>query len=180
MNGPTRVSFVVAVLSILALSAVPAEAARCGPCEVVQERCSANCFGLDRGEIGGCLMACDNEAAVCSCDEAVTLRSEDFVARFGSPEMAGLGVTELAAACHSTTACGTAYPSCASWSGYYDCGDPFCGSVRGCGECEGEFPPLCPGPGMKQRRERYRVCFNNLGQSCTEYQLTLVNLSCEC
>ena len=176
MNGSMRVLFVVAVLSVLALSAAPAQAARCGPCEVVQERCTVNCLGRDKAEIGACLMACDNEAATCSCDEAVTLRSEDFVARTGS-----LGVvTDFAAACHSTTPCGTAYPSCASWSGYYDCDDPFCGSVRGCGECEGDFPRFCPGPGMKQRGERYRVCFNNLGQSCTEYQLTLINLGCGC
>jgi hypothetical protein len=179
MNGPMRVSFVAAVLLILALSGAPAWAARCGPCEVAQERCSANCFGLGKAEIGGCLRTCDNAAATCSCDEAVTLSSEDFVARFGSSAVTKLGspfVTELAEACHSTTVCGTAYPSCASWSGYADCGDIFCGSVRGCGDCE-EF--ICPGPGLKQYRERFRVCFNALGQSCTEYQRTVINLSCE-
>jgi hypothetical protein len=183
MRRTACLPLLVATLSILALSAAPASAARCGPCEVVQERCSANCFGLDRAEIGGCLMACDNEAATCSCDEAVTLSSEDFVARFGFPEATKLSspfVTELAAACHSTTPCGTAFPSCASWSGYSDCDDAFCGSVRGCGECEEEFPRFCPGPGMKQWRERFRVCFNALGQSCTEYQRTLISLGCGC
>jgi hypothetical protein len=168
-----RLSFTVAVL-ILVFSVAPAQAERCRPCEVVHERCSGNCFGLDKGEVGGCLMACDNAATTCSCDEAVTLSSEDFVARFGSSV-----AIDFAAACHSTTACGPAYPSCASWSGYSDCDDPFCGSVNGCGEECGEFGP-CFGPGMKQRRERFRVCFNAQGQSCTEYQRTLLSLGCGC
>jgi hypothetical protein len=174
MNGPLRVSFVVAILSILAFSAGSAQAARCSPCRVVHQRCSANCFGLDKAEIGGCLVACDNEAATCSCDEAVTLSSEDFVARFGPP-----GMTELTAACHSTTPCGSAYPSCASWSNYTACDDPYCVHfLHGCGDCGPEDP--CLGPGLQQRIERFRVCFNAQGQSCTQYQLSFVTQQCGC
>jgi hypothetical protein len=174
MNGPTRVSFVVAVLPILAFFAASAQAARCRPCEVTHERCSANCFGRDEAEIGGCLVACYNEAATCSCDEAVTLSSEDFVARFGSP-----AVTGLAEACHSTTPCGTAYPSCASWTPYDDCGDPRCVfAVQGCGACGLEDP--CIGKGLRQSIERYRVCFNAMGESCTEYQRSDYILGCGC
>lgn len=182
MSVSTRVSFILAALLVLVLSApaVQAQPAKCRPCETVYERCSANCFGGEKGEIGSCLRGCDNQAATCSCDEAVTLSSEEFVAKFGSSAGSPGPVTDFAAACHSTTTCGTAYPSCASWSGYSDCDDPFCSSVRGCGENCDEFDPLCLGPGMKQRRERFRVCFNALGQSCTEYQRTQVNLGCEC
>ena len=33
---------------------------------------------------------------------------------------------------------------------------------------------------MKQRRERFRVCFNAIGQSCTEWQRTMITLGCGC
>ncbi|HET9226984.1 MAG TPA: hypothetical protein VFR31_09975 [Thermoanaerobaculia bacterium] len=167
--------FLAALFLLLICSALtPARAADCAPCNVAHERCSVNCFGREgKGQIGACLIGCDNAAAVCSCDEVVTLRSEDVVARSGDLR----SLTAFSAACHSTTPCGAAYPSCASWSGYANCGDPFCGFARGCGECE-DFP--CPGPAMKQQRERFRVCFNEIGQSCTEYQSTLITLGCDC
>jgi hypothetical protein len=181
MNGPMRVSFVVAVLSILVLSAAPAHAARCAPCEAVHERCSAKCFGLDKAKIGGCLVDCGNEAATCSCDEAVTLSSEEFVARFGAPARLGSPVmTEFSEACHSTPACGTDYGSCASWSNYTMCGDSYCAYfVLGCGECGGREDP-CEGPALRQWIERYRVCFNAQGEPCTEYQVSNVDVGCGC
>lgn len=87
-------------------------------------------------------------------------------------------VVEKADACHSTTPCGSAYPSCASWSGYSDCGDPLCGIYRWCGGCGDPFG--CWDEATRQRRERFRVCFNEFGQSCTEWQNTLVLVACGC
>jgi hypothetical protein len=169
MKEPSRSAFVLCVLTVLILFAPGSASAGKGGCvacsDVAQERCTTNCFGLPgKAERASCL---------CSCDENVTLRSEDLVARM--PWL----VDSLTAACHSTTPCGSAYPSCASWSGYSNCDDPFCGFANHCGEECPEFGP-CPGPAMRQRQERYRVCFNAQGQSCTEYQLTLLNLGCGC
>ena len=173
MNNPMRLPMIATVLSILALSALalPAEAASCGPCIAAQERCSVHCFGRSsRSELGACLIACDNAATACSCDEKVNLRSEDAM------EWTGQSLTELSAACNPTTPCGTEYGSCASWSGYSNCGDPFCGGARGCGECD-DFRCYI-GPALKQNLERYRVCFNAFGQSCTEWQRTVITLGC--
>jgi hypothetical protein len=36
------------------------------------------------------------------------------------------------------------------------------------------------GAGQVQNAERYRVCFNAQGQSCTEYQLTNISIGCGC
>jgi hypothetical protein len=174
MNGPLRASFVVAVLSILAFSAAPAQAAKCAPCEAAHERCAVSCFGGAEAEIGKCLISCSNKAAMCSCDEEVTLSSEDFVAKLGSPV-----VTGAKAACHSTVPCGSEYGSCAGWSTWASCGDPRCARhVAGCGPCGPEDP--CIGTGWEYKLERYRVCLNPQGQSCTQYQLTFVHGECDC
>jgi hypothetical protein len=144
----------------------------CGACALAAEGCYGKCFDLDdKSGMRTCLSKCDNVAATCTCDEAVTLRSEDLVP-FAWPN-----VTK--AACHPITSCQPAYPSCASWSGYSDCDDPFCGFAPQCGDDCPEFGP-CPGPAMKQRRERFRVCFNEFGQSCTEWSRTMINLGCGC
>lgn len=76
-----------------------------------------------------------------------------------------------AGACHSTTHCAPEFAACASWSTYSDCEDPFC-----------NFAPYCSveGVGIKQRRERFRVCFNESAQPCTEWQLTAFAVSCGC
>jgi hypothetical protein len=157
------------VLAVAALgAAAPAAAASCGGCGVILEHCNANCQGLKaKDEVVTCLMACDNAAAACSCDEPVTLRSEDVVAM----GLAAGGQGWLTEACHSTTPCGPAYGSCAGWSAYYDCGDPYCGTYKWCEDppfCEA--PDICFGPATRTDRERYRVCFNASGQPCTEYQ----------
>jgi hypothetical protein len=176
MGKSFRVPFAITAVSILALFALvaPARAANCRACGLAaQDRCAANCFGLeDKGERVACLITCDNAAATCSCDEEVTLRSEDVVAK--SPWLLA-----MTAACHSTTTCGSAYPSCASWSGYSDCNDPYCASGPHCAEgCEPGLP--CLGPAMRQWQERFRVCFNAAGQPCTEYQRTIIVLNCGC
>lgn len=184
MSVSTRLSFITALLLlVLSAAAVQAQAATCRPCALAQERCSVNCLGREGKAIGSCLIGCDNAAALCSCDEPATLNSEDFVARFGPQSGAQAGpkvVTDFSVACHSTTPCGTAYGSCASWSTYSDCGDPFCGVAVGCGECNEWGQCETGGPGIKQRMERYRVCFDALGQSCTEYQRSTVTESCGC
>ncbi|MEA2563664.1 MAG: hypothetical protein QOH06_5168 [Acidobacteriota bacterium] len=122
-------------------------------------------------------------AGAVQAQEAATMNSEDFVARFGfqaSPTSGLKVVTAFAAACHSTTPCGSAYGACANWSSFSDCGDQFCGAALGCGECDEWGHCEAYGPALKQLRERYRVCFNQLGQSCTEYQLAASTGGCGC
>jgi hypothetical protein len=156
---------------------LPPQVASCGLCKAALERCSVKCFGADKAEIGACLRGCDNAAAACTaCDDQVSLRSEDVVARMPWMEK-GL---EKTAACHSTTPCDyNIYGSCAGWSGYSDCDDPFCGIGHGCGEDCPEIGP-CPGPAMKQRQERFRVCFDQFSNACTEYQRITLTLDCGC
>lgn len=150
-----------------------AQTTTCSACEATRKSCTIGCFGAeDKARMVACLMGCDNAAAACSCDEKVTLRSEDFLPR---PDLLGT----KALACHSTTPCGSQYSSCASWSASYDCGDPYCGIYRWCGDVCGDLG--CWGPALRQGREQYRVCFNSLGQSCTEYQSTGASVvSCGC
>lgn len=144
----------------------------CPACELAQKRCTVGCFGVgDKSTMAACLMGCDNAAATCSCEGKATLNSEDLIPR---PDLFG----EKALACHSTTPCGTEYASCATWSGFYDCGDPYCGFYRWCGDCDSDFG--CFGPALRQHREQYRVCFNSQGQSCTEYQGAITFLACGC
>jgi hypothetical protein len=150
------------------------QAASCGICALAYQRCNATCFSRgDKAGMGACLTQCDNVAATCSCDQqGVNLRSEDLV-QWDWP-----GVTK--AACHGSVSCQPNYPSCASWSGYSNCDDPFCGQAPHCGECTcDEFRCFCgPGPALKQKQERFRVCFDSLGNSCTEWQTLTIN-SCD-
>jgi hypothetical protein len=179
MSASSRLSFVFTSLMLLVLSAaaVQAQAAKCRPCQIAQKSCFVSCLGLhDDHKLRSCVIGCDNAAALCSCDEPPTLSSEDYVAR------SGLQVESVlkTAACHSTTACGPEYGSCAAWSSYSDCGDPFCGVALGCGECDEWGRCEAGGPAMRQARERYRVCFNAQSQPCTEYQRAWITLSCGC
>ena len=176
MSVSSRMSFVLTALLLLVLSAAAAEAkAPCRRCEIAQEQCSVNCLGREKGAIGSCLVRCDNAAALCSCDEPATLSAEDYV------ERSGLNlVTEFSTTCHSTTPCGSGYGACTLWSSYTDCEDAFCGPALGCGECDEWGHCTAGGPGMKQKMERYRVCFNEFNQSCTEYQRATVTLQCGC
>jgi hypothetical protein len=155
---------------------VPPQAKGCGLCASAHQHCSATCFSFGEKEgLGACLTACDNAAATCTCDQTVSLRSEDLVS-WEWPSM-------TKAACHAIVSCQPNYPSCAGWSSYSNCGDPFCGVALGCGECVcDEFGCQCEagGPAMKQFRERFRVCFNQAGNSCTEWQRASVTLGCGC
>lgn len=74
------------------------------------------------------------------------------------------------------------FSSCGSWSAFTTCSASCTGRI--CKVCEpggGGEPPYCEFGGYQrlQEQNRYRVCFNNRGQSCTEYEL-LSYLDCEC
>lgn len=180
MSVSTRLSFVVTALLLLTLSAAEAQAqaGRCRPCEAAQERCSVNCLGRDdKDQIGACLIRCENAAALCSCDEPATLSAEEYVERFNPGLVVAAVIGE---GCNSTTPCGTEYGACTNWSAYAACGDPFCGPSTACKTCDEWGQCTAAGPAMKQFRERYRVCFNSLGQSCTEWQRTSTTGTCGC
>lgn len=150
----------------------PAGSAGCGVCVAAYQKCSNTCFSRgDKSGMGKCLTACDNAAATCTCDNVANLRSEDLVG-FDWP-------SQSKAACHGNVSCQPNYPSCASWSSYSNCEDPFCGVGAHCGECTCDIKCICgPGPALKQKEERFRVCFDQFGNSCTEWQ-TLTLSSCD-
>ncbi|HEX6198850.1 MAG TPA: hypothetical protein VF150_01195, partial [Thermoanaerobaculia bacterium] len=103
-----------------------------GACIVALDVCSSSCNDLDdRAQTVGCLSRCDKAASVCLGDEEPTLSSVEYLAHWSD----GL-VFEAAGACHSTTPCPPEYGSCASWSTFQDCGDPFCGISTLCKECD--------------------------------------------
>lgn len=94
------------------------------------------------------------------------------------------------------------YDSCANWSPWYSVGGSYCGLNSACGTrwvCEEDpwgcpngvaaeappakdgaelLPPCCgilyrePNPALMGAQERYRVCFNPAGASCTDYEQT--------
>lgn len=141
-------------------------------CALTQEQCTVDCLGRsERGAMVACLMGCDNAAALCARDEEPTLSSEWYVEQFGNVLAVKSG------ACHDTTPCPSEYGSCASWSDYSDCGDPFCGVYRFCGSCSETW---CFGEATRQHRERYRLCFTAEGASCTEWQRISVVVACGC
>ena len=148
-----------------------------GFCAVAYEACSANCAGLgDPESLSACSIECDNAAALCSLDEEPALSSEEYLAFSGHP-----AIYTKAGACHATTSCPAEYGSCAAWSGYSDCGDQFCGISTSCQQCDPSgWPCLAGGPAQKEYRERYRVCFNEQMEGCTEYQRVSLTLSCGC
>jgi hypothetical protein len=71
--------------------------------------------------------------------------------------------------CFGNTSCPPDY-SCADWGGYSPCGSLLC------------FPDSrsSTGFGWWQRIERYRVCFNQAAQSCTQYEQIRVRTGEEC
>lgn len=153
----------------------PPQAIGCQSCALTHQKCFASCFAdVDKVEMSACLTACNNTAAACTCDEAVTLRSEDLVAW-------GL-VSITKAACHGSVSCQPTYGSCAAWSSYFTCGDPYCANRPSCGACNCDEFGICHcgfGPARNVPSERYRVCFDSSGNSCTEWQsLTVYNCGC--
>jgi hypothetical protein len=142
-------------------------------CALTQEQCTVDCMGRkDRASMVSCLMGCDNSATLCARDAQPTLSSEWYAEQLGN--VIGL----KAGACHATTPCPPEYGSCAAWSGYSDCGDPWCGVYGHCGSGCGE--PLCFDDATRQSKERYRVCLNQQAQACTEYQRISTVVGCGC
>jgi len=186
MDRRTHVFALFGTLSLLALgtTAVRAQSAQIlapaaqpemsEACAMTQQQCTVNCLGHgERGAMLGCLMACDNAAATCARDVEPTLSSEWYL------EQSGYVLATKAAACHDTTPCPSEYGSCGSWSQpYTDCGDPWCGVYGHCGSGCGE--PLCFEEATRQFKERYRVCFNQQAQACTEYQRISTVVGCGC
>lgn len=112
-----------------------------------------------------------------TADEGPQISSQAWTAQEMSPggtPSAALDFASLSkAACHGTVTCPLQeYQTCTNFSAYYDCGAPYCGAARECGEqiCdEWGHCFFAPGPALRQRTERYRVCVNQYGQFCTEY-----------
>jgi hypothetical protein len=136
----------------------------CQSCALAFDKCFATCFAhLGKRTTGACLTACYKAAVTCTCDGAVTLRSEDLVEW-------GLVSLNKEEACHGPVSCQPNYPSCAGWSPLYACGEPSC--VQGSYTCLGCDEESCPEPPtvLAHHSERFRVCFDQFGNSCTEWQ----------
>ncbi|KFE70156.1 hypothetical protein [Hyalangium minutum] len=84
-----------------------------------------------------------------------------------------------AAACMAAKTCtNLGYNSCGSWSATYNCGSlSTCNTFdTACRDCQyspdiGAVECTYLG-GQNQGKNRYRVCFNSAGASCTEYEYT--------
>lgn len=179
MNRATLLPALLTTLVFLLLAGAPAPAQTAvfdQACVAALDLCSATCNDLGvRAKTQSCLTRCNKAAATCFGDEEVTLSSEEYLAHWGD-----VVAFSHSGACHDTTPCPQEYGSCASWSQFEDCGDPFCGISTLCPECDEWGQCTAGGPAMKQNRERYRVCFNQQMEGCTEYQRTVQTLSCGC
>jgi hypothetical protein len=142
--------------------AVP-QAKSCESCALAHQKCFATCFaGAGKRAASACLTACDKAAASCSCEGEATLRSEDLV-RWGV-----VGITKDG--CHPTSLCPSGYSSCAGWSADTVCGASYCQNESWCGDpwCDNGCDPD-GGPANYTPYERFRVCFDQFGNSCTEW-----------
>jgi len=135
----------------------------CESCTFAHQKCFATCFaGPSKRGLSACLTACDKAAASCSCDAEATLRSEDLV-KWGLVSMTKDG-------CHATSLCPASYSSCASWSADNPCAPSYCQTESYCGDpwCDNGCDPD-GGPASHQPYERYRVCFDQFANPCTEW-----------
>ncbi len=162
-------------------ASTPPQTMACQSCVLAHQQCFATCFaGTEKEQTGACLTACNNAAVTCTCNGAATLRSEDLV-------QLGLVSITKSATCNPVVSCQPDYPSCANWSGYSGCGEPWCDlepDCEDCSRCEGyeDDWPIClcdPGPAHHEIFERFRVCFNQFGHSCVEWQRT-IGYMCGC
>ncbi len=111
---------------------------------------------------------------------------EELLSRMPEPDE-GI-VQAFAEACQSSnvnSCINAGYQACTGWSAYYDCGTPTAclAAMPACRVC---YPRDVNGEvyceshsGYREPRNRYRVCLNPAGASCTEYQL-LYNVVCDC
>jgi hypothetical protein len=145
-----------------AVQAVP-QAKGCESCVLSHQKCFASCFADAGGEkVRTCLTACDKAADRCICDGAATLRSEDLV-KWGVVSLTKSG-------CHASVLCPSGYSSCASWSGPSNCDGSYCQDESWCGNpwCDTGCDPN-GGPANHTPYEQFRVCFDQFGNSCTEW-----------
>lgn len=177
-RAPLILALLTTLTFPLAVSAAPQDESGVldGACMAALDLCSVNCTALGDGvEALSCVTRCNQAAALCLGDEEPTLSSEEYLAHWGDAL-----VLKSSPTCNDTTPCPPEYGSCGSWSGFYDCGDPFCGISTLCKRCDEWGQCTAGGPAMKQNRERYRVCFNAQMQGCTEYQRGVQTLGCGC
>ena len=142
---------------------LPPQAAGHEPCAVTLQKCFVSCFANGgKRAMDACLTACDKAATRCTSDGAATLRSEDLV-RWGVVSMNKDG-------CHASQLCPSGYSSCASWSGPSNCGPSYCQDESWCGDpwCDNGCHPG-GGPANHTPYEQFRVCFDQFGNSCTEW-----------
>jgi hypothetical protein len=141
--------------------ALPSQAASCDSCALAYQKCFATCFTDSSKRVqAACLTACDKAAARCTCDGAAILRSEDLV-RWGLVSITKDG-------CHATSLCPSSFASCAGWSPTTACGPTYCQNETWCGAC-GDNGCDPSGPANYTPYEKYRVCFDPFGNSCTEW-----------
>lgn len=141
----------------------PPPAKGCEFCVQIHQKCFASCFtGAGKRAMAACLTACDKAAARCQCDGPATLRSEDLV---------DWGVVSLTkAGCHPSVLCPSSYASCAGWSAPSQCDAVYCQDESWCGDpwCDNGCDPD-GGPASHAPYEQFRVCFDQFGNSCTEW-----------
>jgi len=144
-------------------AAPPPQATSSETCALIHQKCFSNCFAdADKREMAACLTACDKAAASCTPDGAAILRSEDLVS---------WGVVSLTkSGCHPTQFCPSSYASCAGWSGDSVCDASYCENESFCGDpwCDNGCDPN-GGPANHTPYERFRVCFDQFGNPCTEW-----------
>jgi hypothetical protein len=114
----------------------------------------------------------DEEAAPAAEERIIAPTPEMLdAALFGDPE-AMAAVVPLSG-CQAPSTCPSQYGSCSGWSNWAQCSlscnsNPWCG----CGPEHPDEPPCEPNPyetSALVTSNRFRVCFNSQGQSCTEW-----------
>lgn len=117
------------------------------------------CGPVDSNEVG------DGEVTVSTDAQEQSLAQAPEL----SPEM----LQALAVACQPSVSC-AGYSSCGSWSGTYRCGEPNSCNFTGCrvNVCEGSRCYFEYRGVQSQGQNRYRVCHNPAGESCTEWERT--------
>jgi hypothetical protein len=144
-------------------------------------------FGSLMGVVAAALLVgCGPEVSEEALEAEMAAGDESALISSATPEPDEQMLQALAASCQptNTNSCVNAgYSSCAAWSDYYDCGELSACTFGVCRRCEidPDLGRICyPAPGQQQGRNRYRVCFNAAGQSCTEYELLTQRICTNC
>lgn len=86
------------------------------------------------------------------------------------------------ATCPAANTCGTEFSSCNTWSGYTTCGSLSACNFTGCRQCyiDPDIGRVCePTGSQSQPRYRFQTCFNVLGASCTNVEISTTTV-CGC